>query len=83
MNFIFLTQQSVWIPSGAVVTDGLDSGRGMEKQCVVVEDRATGAQHRCRVFFSSQDNRLSDSYCSCETKVRVHLMLFSHVLQIQ
>lgn len=51
MNFIFLTQQASWIPSGAVVTDGLDGGRCMELQCVVVEDSVAGAQHRCRLFF--------------------------------
>lgn len=51
MNSIFLTQQAVWIPSGAVVTDGLDSGRCMEQQCVVVENSVAGAQYRCRLFF--------------------------------
>lgn len=51
MNFIFLTQQSVWIPSGAVVTDGLDSSRCMGQQRVVVEDSAAGARHRRRLFF--------------------------------
>lgn len=35
MNFIFLTQQSVVILFGAAVTDGLDSGRCMEQQCMV------------------------------------------------
>lgn len=78
--FSFLAWQWVWIPSGAVVTDGLDSGRCMERY-VVVEDSAAGAQDRCRLF--SQDNRLSDDYCSCETKIPVHSMLSSHVPQMQ
>lgn len=73
LNF-FLIRQLMWIPSGAMVTDGLDSSRGMEQQCVIVEDRTAGAQHRHR-HFSSQYIRLSESFCCWEKTVKVLLII--------
>lgn len=81
MNWLFfLIQQFMWIPSGAMVTDGLDCGRGVEQQCVVVEDRTAGAQHRHR-HFSSQYIRLSESFCCWEKMIKV-LLIISYIPQI-